>query len=529
VKTRTAQKRRPRAQRSSPRAASRLKEYQAKRAFAKTPEPPPSRRAPALKPGHRFVVHKHDARRLHYDLRLEIDGALASWAIPKGPSYDPADRRLAVQTEDHPLAYADFEGRIPEGEYGAGDSIVWDRGTYETDPPALAHRMREQGRITIRLDGEKLKGRWHLVRTRLSGKKLEWLFFKGRDELASSETDVVAERPESVLSGKRVTRGPLRATVARGPHPDPIALLMKVWPPMKAVLSRADVVAGGDLIFEVKYDGYRALAGVSAGRVALQSRSGHDLSQRFPEVARALAGLSVAAAVLDGEIVSERRGVATFENLQSGAGATRYRVFDLLWLDGEDLRDRPIEERRDLLESVLAGVGPPLALAERVNGPVGKALAEARRRKLEGVIAKRAGSRYQATRSPDWRKVKLTASQELAVLGFTPSSDQSRAIGALLLGVFDGQKFRYAGKVGTGFSREMQHTLWQELEGDRVDAPPAPDAPRLRKATWVRPRLVAEVAFTEWTRDGKLRHPSFRGLRIDKQPTEVVRERPQAR
>jgi bifunctional non-homologous end joining protein LigD len=502
--------------------ARRLREYRAKRAFGRTPEPSPARPRPRRLPRHLFMVHKHDARRLHYDLRLEMDDALASWAIPKGPSFDPAARRLAVETEDHPLAYADFEGRIPEGEYGAGDSLVWDRGRYRTDPPGQERAMREKGHLTVVLDGNKLHGRWHLIRTRRAGNKNQWLFFKGMDEYAIPDYDVVRERPESVKSRKRVTRGPLRARALRARHPEPIQLLVGVWPPMMAQLSKKDAVSGDDWVFEVKYDGFRALGAISGPRVALQSRNARDLAARFPTVARALGEVPAAEAVLDGEIVA---AAGTFQALQSGAGEARYRVFDLLWLDGEDLRARPLEERRELLESLLANVAPPLELAQRVPGPVGRALRVARRRRLEGVVAKRAGSRYEGRRSPEWRKVKLLGSQEFAVVGFTERTDRAEAIGALLLAVRERGRFVYVAKVGTGFDRRTQAELWRRLATDRVREPAVDGAPRMRDALWVRPRLVAEVAFTEWTRDGRLRHPSFRGLRDDKRPEECVCER----
>jgi bifunctional non-homologous end joining protein LigD len=500
----------------------RLEEYRSKRAFGRTPEPAPRRRPRRRTPEHLFVVHKHDARRLHYDLRLETEGVLASWAIPKGPSLDPAERRLAVQTEDHPLEYADFEGRIPEGEYGAGDSLIWDRGTYRTDPPEREREMLEAGRMTVIFDGEKLHGRWHLIRTRRAGNKMQWLFFKGRDRFASAERDLVRERPESVRSGKKVTRGPLRASAARAAHPPPIDLLLRVWPPMKAVLSKRESVVTGDWVFEVKYDGFRALAAISGGRIALQSRNGRDLSVRFPQVARALATMPLAEAVLDGEIVAEAGGFAALPTSKK----LRYCVFDLLWLDGEDQRQRPLEERRDLLESILANAALPLSLAERIPGTIDQALGAARRRQLEGVVAKRRGSIYEGRRSPSWRKVKIVASQELAIVGFTARSDGAKAIGALLLGIHERGRFVYAGKVGTGFDQKMQRELWRRLDRERVSEPSAVSAKRIKDAIWVRPTLVAEVAFTEWTRDGALRHPSFRGLRIDKRPEECIRERP---
>ena len=504
-----------------------LEEYRKKRRFEVTPEPPPGRTAPR-EGAPRFMVHKHDATRLHYDLRLEMDGALASWAIPKGPSYDPAQKRLAVQTEDHPLEYGNFEGRIPEGEYGAGDSIIWDRGTYDTVPPGQASAQRKKGHLHIRLEGEKLEGEWHLVRTRPLGGKAQWLCFKAKDGTEDAGYDVVAERPESVATGRRVTRGPLRRSVVDAPHPVPEKLLEKVWPPMKAQLSRAEEAPAGEYLYEVKYDGYRALAAVSNGRVAFLSRNALDFSARFPEIARALGRLHVAEAVLDGEVVAlDPRGNSSFQRIGDPRAEHRFELFDLLWLDGEDLRERPLEERRELLESVLANVPLPLEPAERIEGEAEDALGEARRRGLEGVIAKARGSRYEGRRSRCWQKLKVTGSQELAVLGFTPIKTGTKEIGALLVGVREGGSYVYAGKVGTGFDAKLRRSLSQRLEPTVVDAPPAKDAPRVKSARWVEPKLVAQVKFTEWTTDGKLRHPVFEGLREDKRPEDCVREQPQ--
>jgi bifunctional non-homologous end joining protein LigD len=509
--------------------ASRLKTYEAKRDFRVTPEPAPGPSKPRVATSQpRFVVHKHDATRLHYDLRLEMDGALASWAIPKGPSYDPAVKRLAVQTEDHPLEYGNFEGRIPDGEYGAGDSIIWDRGTYETIPPGQASQQRKKGHLFIELHGEKLKGRWHLVRTRPLGGKEQWLLFKAKDGTEDPRYDVIAERPESVLSGRRVTRGPVSKKTLRASHPDPEALLKKVWPPMLATLSKPTSVEEGAYVFEVKYDGYRGIAALSGGRLAFQSRNGLDLSSRFPDVARALSRIKVGEAVIDGEVVArDARGVSHFQQLMAAGAEHQYVAFDLLWLEGEDLRPRPLEERRDLLESVLAGVPAPIVLSERLEGSVSEVLAEAKRRGLEGAIAKRRGSPYSPGRSSDWLKLKVSQAQEVAIIGFTPISRGGDEIGALLVAVHDGSGFRYAGKVGTGFSNELRLQLRAMLEQDRIDRSPAADAPRMRDAIWVKPRYVAQVAFTEWTQDGKLRHPSFQGLREDKKPEEAIRELPQ--
>jgi bifunctional non-homologous end joining protein LigD len=531
-KTRRKARARPASKRSPRRTsgqAERLREYARKRDFSVTPEPAPGPAARA-EGAPTFLVHKHDASRLHYDLRLELDGALASWAIPKGPSFDPKVKRLAVQTEDHPLEYGAFEGRIPDGEYGGGDSLIWDRGTYETLPPGRASEQRKKGHLHIELHGEKLKGRWHLVRTRgVGGGKPSWLYWKSNDEAANPGYDVVAARPESVVSGRVLTRGPERAKVMRAMHPDPEKLLERVWPPMLATLVDAAPPDEADWVSELKYDGFRVLSAVSGGKVAMWSRNQLDLSERFPEIARALSRLVVGEAVLDGEaVVLDEAGVSRFQRLQQSGESVLY-AFDLLWLDGKDLRDRPLEERRDLLASLLSNAPPPLRLAERIDGGPTEAAATAKAHDYEGIIAKRRGSVYEPRRSKSWLKLKVQNVQELAVIGYTPSkgpASTSGAIGALLLGVVEGGKLVFAGKVGTGFSNQQRAELYRTLAHDRVEAPQAADAPRLKAATWVEPRLVAQVRFTEWTADGKLRHPAFLGLRPDKTPMESVRERP---
>ncbi|HZS41169.1 MAG TPA: non-homologous end-joining DNA ligase, partial [Polyangia bacterium] len=515
--------------RSKTRTPERLREYAARRDFAVTPEPAPSPSEPrAAAAGPTFMVHKHDASRLHYDLRLEIDGALASWAIPKGPSFDPAQKRLAVETEDHPLEYGRFEGRIPDGEYGAGDSLVWDRGWYQTIPAGEAREQRRKGHLHVELHGEKLRGRWHLVRTRAAAGKPQWLLFKAKDEAADARFDVVAARPESVVSGRVATRGPERAKVLRAPHPDPERLLERVWPPMLATLTDAPPPDERAWLAELKYDGFRALCALSGGRVAMWSRNRLELDARFPEVARALGRVVVGEAVIDGEAVAlDAAGVSRFERLQQGGESVLY-AFDLLWLDGEDLRARPLEERRDLLASLLANSPAGVRLAERIGGSFAEALEQSSKRGYEGVMLKQRGSRYEAGRTRTWLKLKAENAQELAIVGFTPSKASEKQIGALLLGVVDGGELRFAGKVGTGFSIELRAWLRRELARDAVDEPRAAGAPRLRAATWVELRLVAQVRFTEWTADGKLRHPSFLGLREDKSPLETTMEEPSA-
>jgi bifunctional non-homologous end joining protein LigD len=509
-----------------PRRNDPLETYRKKRDFTVTPEPAPERSAPAPAGALRYMVHKHDATRLHYDLRFEIDGVLTSWACPKGPSYDPAQKRLAVETEDHPLAYGDFEGRIPDGEYGAGDSIIWDRGTYDTVPPGQVHEQRRKGHLHVVFDGEKLEGGWHLVRTRPQGGKAQWLLFKAKDGTENPDFDVVAERPESVASGRRLTRGPETQRSLRGVHPDPEVLLGKVWPPMLAVLAKGTPAPADRYVYEVKYDGYRAVAAVSGGKVTVRSRNDLDFAARFPWVAPALKQVVVGEAVFDGELVAlDEAGVSRFQKLGDPSAEHRYAVFDLLWLDGEDLRSRPLEERRELLESVMANTQPPLELAQRVPGEEKNALAEAKRRGWEGLLAKLRGSPYVGARSADWLKLKVLGTDELVIAGWTPISNGAAEVGALLVAAKRGKRFVYAGKVGTGFDRPMRRRLLTLLKKDEVPRAAVDDAPRMRDAHWVTPRHVAELQFTEWTRDGKLRHPSFQGLREDKGPQEIGEDR----
>jgi len=511
-------------------ARPRLAEYEAKRDFRVTPEPPP-RAAARSRGAPTFMVHKHHARRLHYDLRLEIDGALASWAVPKGPSYDPAVKRLAVPTEDHPLEYGGFEGRIPDGEYGAGDSLIWDRGTYDTMPPGEAARQRAKGHLLIELSGETLRGRWHLVRTgRPADGKAQWLLFKARDETARPGYDVVAERPESVATGRVAARGPERQSALRAAHPPPERLLERLFPPMLATLAARPPADDAEWLYELKYDGFRALAAVSGGRVAVWSRNRLELGARFRRVTEALRRLVVAEAVIDGEIVAlDSRGAPRFQLLQKGHDDDAILMaFDLLWLDGQDLRSRPLEERRDLLTSLLANAPPALRLAERLDPPGRAALETAARRGFEGVLAKKRGSPYEGTRSRAWLKLKAVNAQEVAIVGFTRTKSQRDEIGALLVGVVENGRLVFAGKVGTGFSARQRAELKRMLTADAVAAPRVAGAPRMRDATWVEPRLVAQVQFVEWTADGRLRHPSFLGLRPDKTPMECVRETPAA-
>ncbi len=503
----------------------RLPEYEAKRDFAVTPEPAPGAVPGSAEPT--FVVHKHDATRLHYDVRLEMDGALASWSVPKGPSYDPSVKRLAIQTEDHPLEYGSFEGRIPDGEYGAGDSLIWDKGTCDSVPPGQLSQQRKKGHIVAEFRGEKLRGQWHLVRTRGGAPgKSQWLMFKAKDGKENPAFDVVAERPESVVSGRVITRGPERAGKLREPRAAPEKILEEFFPPMLATL--VEEAPPGDWLAEVKYDGYRAICALSNRRVAMWTRNQLDLAGRFPAVARALSQIVVGDAVIDGEVaVLDAEGVPRFELIQQGKDGVLF-AFDLLRLDGEDLRGRPLQERRDLLRSLLSNAPPEVRLSEEVPGPIDEALESMRRRGMEGLILKARGSLYEKGRSREWLKLKAQKTQELAIVGWTPGKGaQAGSLGALLLAVKGGKGgYEFAGKVGTGFSSKLRAELKKELSSDEVEEPPAGGAPRMRDAHWVKPRLVAQVRFTEWTSDGKLRHPAFQGLRADKKPEECVREVP---
>ncbi|MDP9151954.1 MAG: non-homologous end-joining DNA ligase, partial [Myxococcota bacterium] len=528
----------------------RLGKYASKRRFDITPEPSALERSSQVADKKEkktavaraaatlaFVVQKHDARRHHYDVRLEVDGAMVSWAVPKGPSYDPTVRRLAVQTEDHPMAYNAFEGRIPDGEYGAGDVLIWDRGTYDTVPPGQQHAMLAKGHLHVRFAGEKLVGDWHLLRTNGrggddgagGGGKAQWLFFKAKDPKANPAYDVVADRPESVVSGRMATRGPLRVGASehgRSAH----ALLDAVGEPALAT-SVTSIAAPSGWLFEVKYDGYRVLAAKAGTDVRLHTRRAHDWTDRFGPIAGAVARLGVRECVLDGEACAvddaNRPSFAALQEwLAGGAHHARiaYAVFDLLWLDGRDMRREPIEARRELLEKVLEGRGAPLSFSRAVPGELGELLEAAKRAGLEGLVAKKKGSPYVGGRTAQWLKLRFDRRQECVIAGYIPMSGAADDMGALLLGVFEKGALVYAGRVGTGFDARTRSALAKRLDADRVDGPLVEGAPPTKEAHWVRPTLVCECAFTDWTREGSMRHPRYLGLREDKVPSEAVRE-----
>lgn len=516
-----------------------LQEYQRKRDFAATPEPS-GRRSRGKGHALQFCIQKHDASHLHYDFRLELDGTLKSWAIPKGPSLDPKVKRLAVHVEDHPLDYASFEGNIPEGHYGAGDVIVWDRGVWI--PEGDADQGYAKGHLRFELQGEKLGGRWNLFRTRLAGKKEQWMLVKSADAQARDESDydILEDRPDSVLSERslpsaRPVASPAakkRPSRASAPKKAPKAALPDSLKPQLATLM--DTPPEGDWNYEIKFDGYRILARIEDGEVRLFTRNGHDWTAKMPRQVAALKKLKLKSAWLDGEmVVADENGVADFQALQNAFDTEHdekivYYLFDLPWLDGHDLRQLPLQERRAALEKLLADPPPVLRYSATFAEPVQSLLDSACRLDLEGLIGKRQDSVYVERRSSDWIKLKCNKRQEFVIVGYTDPKGSRSAFGALLLGLHDGEQLRYAGKVGTGFSTDTLTTLLKQLEPLEIprpalDKPPA--GAEARGVHWLEPRLLAEVSFAQMTRDGIVRHAVFHGLRNDKPASAIHLER----
>ncbi len=537
-----------------------LEQYRAKRNFAATPEPKPRARK-AGKAGNSFVVQKHDATRLHYDFRLEMDGVLKSWAVTRGPSLVAGEKRLAVAVEDHPLDYGDFEGAIPKGEYGGGAVIIWDRGTWT--PIGDARKGYAKGHLDFELHGEKLKGRWHLVRMR--GKPREkrenWLLIKGDDEFARSKEapDILEQQPKSVKTGRPIaavageppgwsskTGRIKRGKASGGPAPQPgapadpssvdgakKAPMPEFVEPMLATLMGTPA-AGERWLHEIKFDGYRLQARIKDGRVTLRTRSGLDWTAKFGEgVVTALSRLPAREALIDGELVVENDGGASdFSALQADLSEGRtdrflFYAFDLLYLDGFDLRATPLVKRKDLLEAIIGAGAGIVRFSGHFDESGALVLRHACRLGLEGVVSKLRDSPYRSGRGRSWIKSKCSARQEFVVAGFVPSATAREAIGSLVLGVYEQNALRYVGRVGTGFSAAVAKALHARLEPMRISASPFADrlsADEIRQVRFVRPELAAEVDFRAWTADGQLRHASFRALREDKPAREIVRE-----
>jgi bifunctional non-homologous end joining protein LigD len=528
-----------------------LETYREKRDFSTTPEPAGGDAATG---GRLFVIQKHAASRLHYDFRLELDGVLLSWAVPKGPSLDPHERHLAVRVEDHPLEYGSFEGTIPKGEYGGGTVAVWDTGTWE--PENDPHAGLASGDLKFTLHGEKLHGSWVLVRMKRRSEeegKENWLLIKHRDEHATdgSGSAILTERPESILTGRTIEQIAADATVGTAsqthetaPLPDPATLpgarktarAPRFVKPELALLVKVAPVGDGWL-HEIKYDGYRALARVVRGRVEIRSRNDRDWTERWAPIAGELAALPVDSAILDGEVVVELEdGRTAFGELQHdlGSGRTdrlRYYVFDLLHLNGYDLTGVALSRRKSTLRTVLeAGPRDRVRYAEDMHGQGAALLASACDHALEGIVSKRADAPYRpGTRGPGWVKTKCLLRQEFVIVGWTPPSGGRTGFGALLLAVNDPDgPLRYIGKVGTGFSDHFLREFGDRLRAIEIPEPPvARHAERAPKdAHWAKPRFVGEVAFAEWTAEGNLRHQTFQGLREDTSPDDVVLEHP---
>jgi bifunctional non-homologous end joining protein LigD len=485
----------------------RLDRYREMRDFGITPEPR-GRKITAKKKQLRYYIQRHAATRLHYDFRLELEGVLKSWAVPKGPSLNPADKRLAVQTEDHPLEYGEFEGVIPEKQYGAGEVLLWDMGVWTPEDRDPLEALRK-GRLHFRLDGEKLHGSWILTRTRGSEDKPQWLLIKRNDEAAQTDVDITRERPESVKSAPR-----------RAARAEKSELPQFIAPQLATLVTEPP--RNGDWVYEVKHDGYRMLARFDgSGEVRLFTRSGGDWTQKLPHLVAELKKQRLKKTWLDGEIVVPRPdGRSSFQALQNAFEAGRdtevvYYVFDAPFLSGQDLRRLPLRERKNRLEKALKP-SRHVRLSEHLEGEAKEVLEHACNLGLEGLIGKEVDSVYVSGRAKSWIKLKCRQRQDFVIGGYTAPGGSRTGFGALLVGYYDQQgKLHYAGKVGTGFDEELLQSLTRRLAALKKPESPFVNPPREKGVQWVRPMLVAEVAFTERTNEGILRQASFVGLRED--------------
>lgn len=516
-------------------ADAKLERYRAKRDFTRTAEPSGTARSRKTRAATgRFVVQKHAATRLHYDFRLELDGVLKSWAVTRGPSPDPDDKRLAVRTEDHPLDYAGFEGTIPRGEYGGGTVMLWDRGDWTMVDGKDPQDGLARGALHFTLSGERMKGEWMLIRLKpRAGEKQEsWLLRKVGDRHAAGSDDLVASALTSVATGRTM------AQIASGDPPvrKAPALTRKAAKPSPpafrapALASLADAVPTGDRwLHEIKYDGYRILLAVGGGAARAYTRTGLDWSDRFPGLVAEAAALPCETALLDGEaVVLDEQGRSHFQALQAAlrdGGPIQYFAFDLLALDGTDLTPLPLTDRKARLATLIGPGGEWLRYSDHIQGQGETLLARFCAAGLEGVVSKRADARYRSGRSDNWRKIKCTNRQEFIILGWLPSAKASRGFRSLLLGTRKDGQLVYAGKAGTGFDQaEMDRlaALMHPLE--TADPPVNAPAAATRGAHWIRPELVVEIGFAEVTAEGVLRHPRYLGLRADKPAQSVSME-----
>ncbi|WP_182422072.1 DNA ligase D [Aureimonas sp. ME7] len=525
-----------------------LKTYREKRDFARTQEPSGGDGSIGEL---RFVVQKHDARRLHYDFRIEWEGVLKSWAVTRGPSLDPADKRLAVRVEDHPLDYGDFEGTIPEGEYGGGTVMLWDRGTWE--PEIDPDEGFAKGSLKLRLHGKKMRGRWALVR--MKGKPKEkrenWLLIKEKDEEAHPGEDILQQDRSvktgrdmaAIASGKPVKRVIPAASRKDGSRATPHKHGTADRPPAKGALPAfrpvqlAQLVSeppeGGDWLHEVKYDGYRVLIAVGGGDVRFFTRNEQDWTQKFSPLREASLSLPCSSALIDGEVVVfDANGRTDFSSLQQALSAgsdLSCFCFDLLEIDGEDISGSSLVNRKDRLETLLQGhPDPRLLYSDHVRGHGGKVFAGICKAGQEGIVSKRVDSLYAGSRNGDWLKTKCTRRQEFVIGGYAVSNKKGRAFASLLVGVREGTKLHYRGRVGTGFTADVMADLASRFSKLAVSGSPFDDLPRpvARTARFVKPKLVAEVDFAEFTADDQIRHGAFKGLRNDKPAAKVTDETP---
>jgi bifunctional non-homologous end joining protein LigD len=520
-----------------------LNEYRKKRDFKKTSEPAGDVRGSGDRV---FVVQKHAATRLHYDLRLEVDGVLKSWAVPKGPSMNPGDKRLAVQVEDHPFDYRKFEGSIPKGEYGGGEVIIWDEGTYAPEGNTGAREQLAKGELKFRLFGDKLRGSFVLVRLRRPGTKNEWLLIKHRDSFADGKWDA-EQHPESVVSGRTLEDIAAGRPASRERRVvDVSELTGAVKAPMpkmpsgvKATLAelREKPFSHPNWIFEIKWDGVRAIAEIKDGRTTLWARSGRDVTSEYPEFKDLAVKFRVKNAIIDGEIVTlDQDGRSNFHRLQNRLGVQSpsqklmqsvpldYYAFDLMYADGYDLRKSPLVERKELLRHALIG-NERVHYSEHI-AENGEGLFDAARAKsLEGIIGKLKDSSYAGTRTSSWLKIKIVKELDAVVAGYTEGRGSRKYFGALVLGLYDQGELKFIGNVGTGFDEETQESIFKKLQEWRTSRCPFQKPPALReKVDWIHPELVARVKYGNWTMDKHLRAPVFLSLRNDRTPEDCTFE-----
>lgn len=536
-------------------AKGQLSEYLRKRDFAKTPEPKGTK-GPVRRTSLGFFVQKHAATRLHYDLRLEWGGVLLSWAVTRGPSADPSQKRLAVRTEDHPMSYADFEGTIPKTEYGGGTVMLWDRGQWTPHTDASTGLL--EGKLKFSLEGERLQGHWMLVRmkSREAGDGENWLLIKERDEHASDDPDELVDAfATSVATARTMDQiaGGVRAEPKNGRRRPGGAATPGVGSPMRPATARpgtsvqlpsfrkpqlatlSDTVPQGeDWLHESKFDGYRCIAAVAGDEVRCYSRSGLDWTDKFRSIAKTLPALDCQSALLDGEVVAPAvvagSQFSALQNALTSGGALALYAFDLLELNGEELSERPLLERKALLRNLVASLphGANVVYSEHVRGKGKRVLDAMCQEGREGIISKKANSEYRNRRTTTWLKLKCTRRQEFVIGGFSPSDKRGREFASLLLGTFEGDDLSYRGRVGSGFSEEDLQQVGQKLQKLHQSKPPFDTVPAAvaRSARWVRPQLVAEIDFAELTDAGHVRHGVFKGLRADKRAGEVTLERP---